>query len=96
MKRIWSVVKKTWEFIVLFHHGTFVDKRMAVVRKEAFDINDNLMLLLFGDFLGIPNPISYYTLELLPYMAEELVPWERRMQNRKTIVAEKAGQYDFG
>ncbi|OPZ40991.1 MAG: hypothetical protein BWY99_00277 [Synergistetes bacterium ADurb.BinA166] len=95
MKRIWSVVKKTWEFIVLFHHGTFVDKRMAVVRKEAFDINDNLMLLLFGDFLGIPNPMSYYMLELLPYVADDLESWERRIQNRKFIIAEKAAQYDF-
>ena len=95
MKRIWSVVKKTWEFIVLFHHGTFVDKRMAVVRKEAFDINDNLMLLLFGDFLGITNPMSYYMLELLPYVADDLESWERRIQNRKFIIAEKAAQYDF-
>jgi hypothetical protein len=78
-----------------FTHGTFVDKRMAVVRKEAFDVNDNLMLLLFGDFLGIPNPISYYMLEVLPYFAEDLIAWERRMQNRKFIIAEKAAQYDF-
>ena len=85
---------KEWAWGMLF--GSFVEIGTQAIRKEAFDINDNLMLLLFGDFLGIPNPISYYTLELLPYMAEELVPWERRMQNRKTIVAEKAGQYDFG
>jgi hypothetical protein len=85
---------KEWVSGMLF--GSFVEIGTQAIRKEAFDINDNLMLLLFGDFLGIPNPISYYTLELLPYVAEELVPWERRMQNRKTIVAEKAGQYDFG
>jgi hypothetical protein len=83
------------EFVAAFFHGSFVSKRMAVVRKEAFDVNDNLMLLLFGDFLGIPNPVSYYMLELLPYVMEDLVPWERRMQNRKYIVAEKAAQYDF-
>jgi hypothetical protein len=85
---------KEWACGLLF--GSFVEIGTQAIRKEAFDINDNLMLLLFGDFLGIPNPISYYTLELLPYMVEELVPWERRMQNRKSIMAEKAGQYDFG
>ena len=68
---------------------------MAVVRKEAFDINDNLMLLLFGDFIGIPNPMSYYMLELLPLVADELAPWERRIQNRRFILAEKGAQYDF-
>lgn len=90
-----KTIRKVWNFFLLFHRGTFVDKRMAVVRKEAFDINDNLMLLLFGDFLGIPNPVSYYMLELLPYMADELEPWERRIQNRKFLIAEKAAQYDF-
>lgn len=85
---------KEWASGLLF--GSFIEIGTQAIRKEAFDVNDNLMLLLFGDFLGIPNPISYYTLELLPYLASELVPWERRMQNRKTIVAEKAGQYDFG
>ena len=90
-----SFWKNAKEFVVAFLHGSFVNKRMAVVSKEAFDDNDNLMLLLFGDFLGIPNPVSYYMLELLPYVMEDLVPWERRMQNRKYIVAEKAAQYDF-
>ncbi|PIE55595.1 MAG: hypothetical protein CSA35_00265 [Dethiosulfovibrio peptidovorans] len=72
-----------------------MDKRHGVIRKEAFDENDDLMLLLFGEFLGIPNPISYYTLELLPYVVTELEPWERRIQNRKMILAEKAAQFDF-
>ncbi|MDD2452850.1 hypothetical protein [Aminivibrio sp.] len=95
MEKVLKTLRKWWEVFVLFHHGTFIDKRMAVVRKEAFDINDNLMLLLFGDFLGIPNPVSYYMLELLPYVADDLETWERRIQNRKFIIAEKAAQYDF-
>jgi len=95
MNKFLKALRTGREFFVLFHQGTFVDKNMAVVRKEAFDINDNLMLLLFGDYLGIPNPMSYYMLELLPYVADELEPWERRIQNRKFIIAEKAAQYDF-
>ena len=75
--------------------GTFMEKRVAAIRKEAWDMNDNVMLLLFGDYLGLPNPISYYTLELLPYLAEEMLPWQRRIMNRQSVVAEKAAQYDF-
>jgi hypothetical protein len=78
-----------------FLEGAFKVKASSVIRKEAFDLNDDFMLLLFGDFLGIPNPISYYALELLPYLADELEGWERRILNRKSIIAEKAGQYDF-
>jgi hypothetical protein len=95
VNRLLKKLKKGWELIALFHQGAFLDRRMAVVRKEAFDINDNLMLLLFGDFIGIPNPMSYYMLELLPLVADELAPWERRIQNRRFILAEKGAQYDF-
>jgi hypothetical protein len=83
------------EFFWWFVFGTFLDKRVAAIRKEAWDTNDNVMLLLFGDYLGLPNPISYYTLELLPYLAEEMLPWQRRIMNRQSVVAEKAAQYDF-
>lgn len=76
-------------------YGLFVDGQLSAIRKEAFDQYDNFMLLLFSDFLGIPNPVSYYMLELLPYMVDELVPWERRIQNRKSIAAEKAAQFDW-
>jgi hypothetical protein len=78
-----------------FLEGIFKIHASSIIRKEAFDLNDDFMLLLFGDFLGIPNPISYYSLELLPYLANEFEGWERRILNRKSIVAEKAGQYDF-
>ncbi len=95
MKKLLQLLKKYLYWAKLFAFGTFLDKRNAVIRKEAFDVNDDLMLLLFGDYLGIPNPISYYMLELLPYVAEDMEGWERRIQNRKTIIAEKAAQFDF-
>jgi hypothetical protein len=79
----------------MFVVASFLEKRASAIRKEAWDMNDNVMLLLFGDFLGLPNPISYYTLELLPYLAEDLLPWQRRIMNRKSVAAEKAAQYDF-
>jgi hypothetical protein len=67
----------------------------AITRKEAFDANDNFFLLLYGDLLGIPNPISYYALELLPYLAPEIEGWERRIQNRASVIEEKAAQFNF-
>jgi len=53
------------------------------------------MLLIFGDMLGIPNPASYYTLELLPYLADEIEGWQQRMMTRGTVLEEKAAQFDF-
>lgn len=90
-----SFLSSLGEWIWFFVFGTFLEKRSSAVRKEAWDMNDNIMLLLFGDYLGLPNPISYYTLEILPYMADDILPWQRRIMNRQSIVAEKAAQYDF-
>jgi|Go1ome_4_1110791.scaffolds.fasta_scaffold26097_2 hypothetical protein len=84
-----------WEWISLFFYGSAIDKRMGAVRKEANDMNDELMLLLFGDYLGIPNPVSYYMMEILPYIAQDMEGWQRRMMNRNMILAEKASQYSF-
>lgn len=94
-----NYLKETWkdakEYVPLFLWGSLVDKKMQIVRKEANDENDELLLLLFGDYLGIPNPISYYMMELLPYVADEIPGWQRRMQNRSMRLADKASQYEF-
>lgn len=84
-----------FEWLRMFFYGSTIDKRMGVVRKEAWDASDELMLLLFGDYLGLPNPASYYMLELLPMVAEDLPAWQRRMQNRRMLVCEKAAHYGF-
>lgn len=94
-KKIEGFFREAGVWIHGIFFGTFMDKSIGIIRKEAFDMNDNMMLLLYGDLLGIPNPISYYSLELLPYLAEELEPWQRRILHRKYIVEEKAAQYDF-
>ncbi|MDR1742151.1 MAG: hypothetical protein LBR38_09985 [Synergistaceae bacterium] len=90
-RAVFSVGEWLWLFVV----ASFLEKRTFAIRKEAWDMNDNVMLLLFGDFLGLPNPISYYTLEILPYIAEDMPAWQRRIMNRKSVAAEKAAQYDF-
>jgi len=87
--------KQLWAAISDFMEGAFNMHASNVIRKEAFDLNDSFFLLLVGDFLGLPNPFSYHALELLPYLADELESWERRILARKSIIAEKFGQFDF-
>jgi DNA polymerase III delta prime subunit len=89
------MIKRVWESLKAFCEGAFKLSAYNVIRKEAFDANDNFLLLLFSDLFGIPNPVSYYTLEILPFLTEELEGWEWRMQNRKSILAEKIGEFDF-
>lgn len=75
--------------------GGIKDKSTAMLKKDAFDQNDYFMLLCFSDFLGIPSPTSYYTLELLPYLAEELEGWEKRMMLKGEVVHEQFGKFDY-
>lgn len=71
----------------------FKEKSMYAVKKEAMDEMDNFMLLCYGDILGIPLPTTYYTLELLPYLAEDLEGWERRIMARKSIYGDRWGDF---
>ncbi|MGB4146103.1 MAG: hypothetical protein WBJ86_02180 [Acetomicrobium sp.] len=72
-----------------------INKTHPMGMKEALDANDAFMLLVFGDLLGIPNPTSYYTLELLPYLADDIERWQQRMAVKGTVLEEKAAQFDF-
>lgn len=50
-------------------------ERLKEIRKEE----DLFMLLSFSEIMGIPNPVTYYTLELYPAMYERFHEWHIRM-----------------
>ena len=37
------------------------------------------MMLAMSEAFGVPNPVTYYTLELLPEMLDRYHDWHRRM-----------------
>ncbi len=75
--------------------GGLKDNSINVLKKDAIDYNDYFTLLCFSDFLGIPSPVSYYTLEMLPYMTKELEGWQKRMSIKTDIISEQMGKYDI-
>jgi len=90
--------EKTRQFIesvMLFLKAAFgtEERATAYVRKEAIDAMDNSLLLCFPDLLGLPNPMAYYTLEILPYLAGDLATWERRIANRASVVNDRWGDF---
>ncbi|QQK79410.1 hypothetical protein HUG20_05565 [Salicibibacter cibi] len=56
----------------------------AEIKRELRDENDIFYLLSFSEMLGLPNPVSYYTLELYPEMIEEFHDWHLRMGMEKS------------
>ena len=52
--------------------------RGAVARAQR-DEDDLFMLFVFSEALGVPNPATYYTLELQPLLLERFHEWHQRM-----------------
>jgi hypothetical protein len=58
-----------------FYNAPF---RGAVARAKRQN-DDLFMLLVFSEMLGVPNPASYFTLELQPLLWEDFHAWHIRM-----------------
>lgn len=63
------------EFLREFYAAPF---RGAIARAKRQE-DDLFMLLVFSEMVGVPNPASYYTLELQPLLYEDFHEWHKRM-----------------
>ncbi|BEP27751.1 hypothetical protein [Helicovermis profundi] len=70
-------------------------KSHELLKNSKNEEIDNFLLLSFGDVLGLPIPLSYYSLELLPFLEDELKGWDIRMSTKKSIWIEKAGELNM-
>lgn len=52
--------------------------RAAIARAKR-DEDDLFMLLVFSEMMGVPNPASWYTLELQPLLLDRFHQWHTRM-----------------
>lgn len=59
------------EFYAAPYRRTF-----AKAKREEDDL---FMMLVFSESLGIPNPATYYTLELIPELYDRYHDWHLRM-----------------
>lgn len=57
----------------------YVGPYRATFAKARQEEDDLFLLLVLSEALGVPNPASYYTLELLPVVYDEFHDWHRRM-----------------
>jgi len=52
--------------------------RQEIYRSYSRE-DDLFMMVCFSELLGLPHPMSYYTLELYPYYADRFHQWHKRM-----------------
>ncbi len=71
--------KKILRNSIQYHEELFYVPYRRQLEKDLRKEEDLFMLICFLDMLGIANPVSYYTLELLPEMYERFHEWHLRM-----------------
>ena len=70
-----GVLSQLGELLREFYTAPF---RGAVARAKREE-DDVFMLLVFSEMVGIPNPASYFTMELQPLLYEDFHEWHKRM-----------------
>lgn len=61
------------------YEGLYVAPYRSAIHGEYLRQRDLFVLLGLSDLLGVPNPVSFYTLELVPELMEQFHEWHLRM-----------------
>ncbi len=61
------------------YEGMYVAPYQSLIHGEYLRQRDLFFLMTFSDLLGVPNPVSFYTLELYPEVVEQFHQWHLRM-----------------
>ncbi len=78
--------------VKLFFRGAVLDSAVDKIEYKAKVLNDNFLTLILSHRIGIPNPTYYYLVELLPYFADNIKGWERRIADRKSVISRVFGE----
>jgi hypothetical protein len=74
-ERLRSIVQALMDML----YGATIYEMVRDLHKERSHIEHLFILVVFGDFLGVPVLPPYYTLRLLPYVVPEIAGWRRTM-----------------
>jgi len=66
-------------------YGMTVYELELETKKERGNLNNLLMLIVFGDFAGLPIFPPYYSMRLLPHIIPFYKTWRRNLVREKDI-----------
>ena len=55
------------------------------LRKEKGHLEHLFMLVVFGDLIGLPILLPYYSMRLLPYIIPSIEKWKRSLLREKDL-----------
>lgn len=60
-------------------HEVFTGRYRLTFARAQQDEDDIMAMLVLGEALGVPNPMSWYAVELLPVIYDRFHLWHQRM-----------------
>jgi len=61
------------------YEGIYLVPYRTTIHREYLRQRDLFFVLGFSDLLGVPSPVHFYTLELLPEVLDQFHEWHLRM-----------------
>jgi hypothetical protein len=85
LKKILLTGRKLLKTIAEMIYGASVYEMVRDLNKERSHLEHLFILIVFGDFLGLPVLPPYYTLRLLPYAMPNIAGWRRSMLRERDL-----------
>jgi hypothetical protein len=85
LANLWQAGRTLTKTIAEMIYGASVYEMVRDLNKERSHREHLFILLVFGDFLGVPVLPPYYTLRLLPYAMPHIAGWRRSMLRERDL-----------
>ncbi len=79
------VIKTALKTLGEMIYGATIYEMVRGLKKERSHIEHLFILIVFGDFLGLPILPPYYTLRLLPYVVPDITGWKHTMLRERDL-----------
>lgn len=80
-----NLIKTAFKTLGDMIYGATIYEMVRDLNKQRSHIEHLFVLVVFGEFLGIPVLPPYYTLRLLPYVVPNITGWKRSMLRERDL-----------
>jgi hypothetical protein len=80
-----NIVKTAVKTVGQMIYGATIYEMVRDLKKQRSYVEHLFILIVFGEFLGIPILSPYYTLRLLPYVVPSISGWKRTMLRERDL-----------
>ena len=80
-----AILGKTRKTLNEVFYGMTAYELELELKKEKGTLNNLLMLMVFGDTIGVPLFPPYFSMRLLPFIIPNISTWKRNIQREKDL-----------